>query len=1498
MDFRVFFNGNNGSAYPFLRRLNLMLTSPIQVFRFTVACLVILFCGMELAKLPAADAESKSRLQLIFLGDNGHHQPARRASELLPYLASRGIDAVYSDDVAGTLNGQRLSQVDGLILYANIDQISDDQANALLDYVNDGGGFIPLHCASFCFRNNEQVVALIGAQFQRHGTGVFTALPTEQAASHPIMQGYRSFESWDETYVHTKHNERDRTVLEYRTEGDLREPWTWVRTHGKGRVFYTAWGHDQRTFGNPGFHNLVERGIRWACGADPADVPDFAGSVRSQWEDVPMTELPSDLKPFEYVEVGPKIPNYVRSNRWGTQEAPRTTMQKPLEPAESMKHYVVPKGFRLELFASEPDIGGKPICMNWDERGRLWVAETYDYPNEKQPEGKGRDRIRICEDTDGDGKADKFTVFAEGLSIPTSIAFSHGGAVVHQAPDTLFLKDTDGDDVADVKQVLFTGWSIGDTHAGPSNLNYGHDNWFYGIVGYAGFEGQIAGESRSFRTGFYRFKIEEVDGEVAVTDFEFLRNTNNNSWGVGFSEEGLLFGSTANRNPSEFMPVANRYYERVRGWTSSVLTGIADTHLFDPITDKIRQVDHHDGYTAAAGHALYTARNYPQRYWNRTAFVTGPTGHLVGTFVLQRDGSAFKSTSPANLLASDDEWAAPIMAEIGPDGNVWVIDWYNYIVQHNPTPVGFKTGPGNAYMTDLRDKKHGRVYRVVYEQSDRSAAGEPTSLLGASNDQLVAALTSTNMFWRRHAQRLIIERADASIAPQLLQLVKRNQVDEIGLDTAAIHALRCLDGLGLSSDESYREVIAGALSHPSSGVVRTAIEVTPRDVAGRDTLLTSDAFNSDDAQVRLSALLALADMPASEASAARAIAALQQPINQADRWIRDAATSAAANSDGHFLAAVCVQEYVSPALAESASVVAQHVGRSTDSEAVIRLIPMLSTADPAATRAILDGLSKGWPRQTRLKLDDSADAALVSLFERLPAGSKGQLIRLGKSWGSEQLSKNAERIADSLLKIAASDDEKPEVRVDAASQLIGLMDQDASVAKQLLSSIGPQTPQATSLGIINALRRSRAPDVGGVLLDAITRFTPDTRSALIRVMLARPETTSDLLTAVGAGKLTPQDLTLDQQQALLAHPQRELRSRARAVLAKSGGLPSPDRQKVLTSLMKVTERKGDKINGKAIFVKNCANCHTHLGIGNSVGPDLSGMAVHPKDELLTHILDPSRSVEGNYRSYTVLTLDGLVINGMLSSETQTTIEMIDSEGKKRVVLREDIDRLVASAKSVMPEGFEKQIDEQGFTDLLEFLTSKGKYLPLPLSKVATAISTRGLFHDGDNGPDRIVFDNWSPKYVGKVPFLLIDPQGKRVANIVLLNGPRGTMPPKMPRSVKVPCNTAASAIHLLSGVSGWGYPAHQPKSVSMTVRLHLADGSYEDHPLTNGVHLADYIRRVDVPGSQFAMMVRGQQLRHVEIRPKTDGVIKEIEFVKGDDPTAPIVVSATVETPE
>jgi hypothetical protein len=263
----------------------------------------------------------------------------------------------------------------------------------------------------------------------------------------------------------------------------------------------------------------------------------------------------------------------------------------------------------------------------------------------------------------------------------------------------------------------------------------------------------------------------------------------------------------------------------------------------------------------------------------------------------------------------------------------------------------------------------------------------------------------------------------------------------------------------------------------------------------------------------------------------------------------------------------------------------------------------------------------------------------------------------------------------------------------------------------------------------------------------------------------------------------------------------------------------------------------------------------------------------------------------------VVTEDGRVLTGLLASESKTTVELVDIEGKKVAVQRADIAQMVSSPRSLMPDGFEKQMSRAEIADLLEFLAARGKYLPLPLHRAATVVTTRSMFHTVPDGPDRLIFENWDPKTAFDVPFALIDPRGTSVPNAILLYSTHGTLPPKMPRSVKIACNAPARAIHLLSGISGWGYPLGTKGSVSMIVRLHYADGKTEDHPLKNGEHFADYIRHVDVPGSRLAFMLRKQQLRYLSIAPKRQTSIREIEFVKGDDATAPIVMAATLESP-
>jgi hypothetical protein len=1428
-------------------------------------------------------------LNVLFIGDNGHHRPKARFVQLAPVLAERGVELVYTDKVAD-LNDENLKNYDAVALYANIDRIEPGPEKALLDFVANGKGFVPIHCATYCFRNSKEIVALMGGQFKSHGTGTFRTTIAE--SEHPIMRGFGGFESWDETYVHHLHNEKDRTVLAYRIDARGREPWTWVRTHGKGRVFYTAWGHDQRTWGNAGFQNLVERGIRWAAGDDPSVVPSFTSD---QGFPVPeMTAKRKDVKPFEYLDVGKKIPNYTPGKRWGTQGEPLTKMQKPIPAEESLKHIVVPKGFRAELFAADPDIGGKPICMNWDARGRLWIAETFDYPNELQPEGKGRDRIRILEDTDGDGRADKFTVFAEKLSIPTSIIFHRGGAIVQDGQRTLYMKDTDGDDVADEKSVIFTGWSQGDTHGGVSNFQYGLDNWIWAMQGYNKSRPTVKGEAgQAFGQGFFRFR---PDG----SEVEFIRSTNNNSWGVGISEEGIIFGSTANHNPSVYMPIPNRYYERVRGWTPSLMLGsIADTHKFSPITKAVRQVDQHGGYTAGAGHAIYTARTYPKEYWNRTAFVNGPTGHLVGTFVLKAKGSNFQSTSPFNLLASDDEWTAPIMSEVGPDGNVWVIDWYNYIIQHNPTPHGFKRGKGNAYVTDLRDKRHGRIYRVVYS----SGAADPMNLTKATLEQLVAALGHPTKLWRLHAQRLLVERGKLDVLPALIKLVGDVSVDEIGLNVGAIHALWTMHGLGALTTASNYDADAAAaataaMKHPSAGVRRNAVQVLPNDSASTDALLAANVLTDSNAQVRLAAFLALSDLPTAPSAGAAIVAAIQRPENELDRWIPNAAISAAATHDTSFFGALAKSDATpSEQLRETTEIVAQHYARGGPVDSIAAVIAQLTKAQPHVADAVIGGLARGWPKGTSPKLGGQFETDLRTVLARMSPGNQGLLLKLARVWGSESFNKFIGQVSASLLKNL--DDKKLPVdtRLASAEKLLEFQPEDNATVGELLNRVTPQTAPEVAIGIVQSLQMSTAPEIGKQLAARYGSLTPRMRTAGIVVLLGRPQSTTALLDALDKGVIQLAELSLDQKQKLAAHPDAALRDRARKILERGGQLANPDRQKVLAQLMPLTKETGDAGVGKAVFKKQCAKCHMHGGEGTRIGPDLTGMAVHPKAELLTHIIDPNRDVESNFRVYSVITTDGKLLDGLLASESRTAIELFDSEGKKHVVLREDIDELTASTKSLMPEGFEKQAKPEQIRDLLEFLTQRGKYLPLDLTKAATITSDRGMFTNEVEEVERLIFSDWSPKTYQGVPFHFTDPKEGTIKNVVMLNSPNGQVSAKMPKSVKLTVNGPASAIHLLSGIGGWLHPRSKEKSVSMIVRLHYAGGSVEDHELRNGVHFADYIGKNHVPESELAFMARSQQVRYLAVRPKRPDPIAEIEFVKGPDRSAPVVMAVTVEAP-
>jgi len=586
--------------------------------------------------------------------------------------------------------------------------------------------------------------------------------------------------------------------------------------------------------------------------------------ARSDWEASLASRPPLQRLPGE-------VPNYERRPE-------SVKLQAPLAPKDSMRYTQVPADFDLQLFAAEPDVV-KPIYIAWDERGRAWVVEARDYPHGLVGEGEpGKADIKICEDTDGDGKADKFTIFADKLNLATSLVFVNGGVIVSEARHMLFLKDTDGDDKADVRQALLPGWGTGDTHAMQSNLGRGFDNWLYGAVGYSNFRGNVGGKDLQFGQGIFRFK---ADGSA----LEFLSQFNNNTWGFAQNADGDVFGSTANGNPTfyGYLPATilsatqpafgrrggNGFRPGYRLDSNNTADGavanvrrrpsaksMAPGMRMHPNTPNVRMVDNFGGYTAAAGHAFMVSDALPPRLLGK-ALVNEPTAKLIGIMDIQRDGGGYKALDGFNLLASSDEWMSPIFSDVGPDGAIWVIDFYSFIIQHNPTPsiqsagIEATTGRGGAYMTEnnLRDQSHGRIYRIVWKDGPKSSI---KSLAKAKVSELVAALDSGNQFWSLTAQRLLV---DNKMTDAALALKKRVRSGTGG--TGAIHALWSLEGISALDKDTHQ----AALLDKDPALRRNAVRALPANEAGRQLFFSSPVIQDPDLITREVAFVKLAEFP-------------------------------------------------------------------------------------------------------------------------------------------------------------------------------------------------------------------------------------------------------------------------------------------------------------------------------------------------------------------------------------------------------------------------------------------------------------------------------------------------------------------------------------------------------------------------------------------------------------------------------------------------------------
>jgi putative membrane-bound dehydrogenase-like protein len=917
----------------------------------------------------------------------------------------------------------------------------------------------------------------------------------------------------------------------------------------------------------------------------------------------------------------------------------------PSSPQESLRQFVVEPGLKVELVASEPGIVD-PVAIRFDEDGRLWVVEMRDYPTAL--EGGPRSRISILEDRDGDGFFESATVFADGLQYATGVQPWKGGAFVTLSGKVVYMKDTDGDGKADENTTWYTGFTEKNTQLRANHPQLALDNHIYVANGLRG--GTIVNardpHSAPLSISGMDFRFDPISGACdAVSGV--------GQFGLTFDDFGNRF-VCSNRNPAIHIVLEDRLLKKNPLFAApSVVHDVAkaaeQSRVF-PIGRSWTTSNLHAGqFTAACGLDIYRGDALPPEF-RGNLFVCEPTGHLVHREVMRPMGVTFES-SPAHegveFLASRDSWCSPVNLDVGPDGALYVVDMYRAVIEHPDwMPDELRHRPDLRYGND-----RGRIYRIVPQDFQRPPAPRPSKQSGAA---LVAYLGNPNTWWRETAARLLLERHDTGIGPQLREIAQRD-----GSPNARVRALWLLNSLGLLDDELLLEM----LGNRDPRIVEQAIILSDPRIAKSSALhdTISKLADSDDPRVRFQALLTAMPLPSA-------------PRTAADSWEQDAMLIAAGNKGGTVLARMLRNPAaLSANLTEPRRFVAdlaRLAAASSNNEQIALAVDSLLANPQFGTACLTDVFSEAMRR----------GSSFADVRSRLASGSQHKL--------------------DRALQDARRDATDARQQVTARCDAIDLLACTDNSTPILLPLAVNDPQQPIRLRAIAALARSSDLKPWQQVLASYTNATPALKGAILDGSLSSGPRTSLLLDEVAAGSIQPRQLDTNHVSRLLNHRDQAIQSRARKIFAAS--IPS-DRQRALAEYQPVLTLKADPRRGREVFAKQCTTCHRIGDIGVVVAPDISDSREKSPAQLLTDIIQPNRAIDANYFSYTVITTDGVAHTGILAAETSTSVTLREPEGKSVSFRRDEIDELSSNGVSLMPEGLERLIPPQDMADLISFI---------------------------------------------------------------------------------------------------------------------------------------------------------------------------------------------------
>lgn len=972
--------------------------------------------------------------------------------------------------------------------------------------------------------------------------------------------------------------------------------------------------------------------------------------------------------------------------------------------SDILSTFKLAEGFQIELVAIEPLVAD-PVAMEIDEQGRMYVVEMHGYPLDKSGSGS----VKLLSDTDGDGVMDKSVTFAEDLVLPNGIMRWKSGILVTDAPNVLYFEDTDGDGHADLRDTLVTGFALSNPQHKVNTPFYGIDNWIYlanePITTAKVYTEEFGDEGSEIRypdhpqapvlpknASGHRVRLrpdrKALEMLSAATQFSNAQDT----WGRHF------LGNNTNHIVHDV--VQARYLERnphleATGSTQTMSTYGMPADVY-PITDNPEhQIFTSVGvFTSACGVTLYGGGLFPEPF-NNVAFIAEPVSNIVHAAKLEEDGSSFKASrlyEKQEFIASKDSWFRPVNHYIGPDGALYVLDYHRRYIEH-PEWMGEDIIQSGAL---YEGKDQGRIYRITPTGTPPAKWTNGLNLGKAEDPELIRYLSHSNAWYRRTAQRLLVDRQNKSLAGELQKVILS--------DTAAygrLHAAWTMEGLGVLNAEAIKTL----LKDPVAGVRENGI-VLAELFSGKAPDLTSALLplkNDGNPRVRFQLLCSLGNDSSAQVSKARE-QILFDDIN--NPWIQVAALSAR-RPDYPALLDHAIRQFGTdtdgPALfiRRLSSMYASQSGVG-QAKALMKLA--LHTKDRHKgiwQSAVLAGLSQkknaGDFKNKELEAEklELLDAAIHNTYNPLREASLNLLKLTGLPQGDA-----ARKAIDNAVKVAKNVNATSENRRQAIT-LLSI--NDPEVHQNLLYGLlAPSQPLEVQKASLKVLGASGGTGIAGYLRDHWQGISPQLRDMAIGIFLESKERILMLVESIEAGTIAPSSIGFYRQIFLMTLEDEAMRTRTRKLFVDES--KDNDRKNIIAGYKAAIGSKGNFANGKLVFEKNCAVCHQIGGKGGTaLAPDLGTIRNRRPESILADILDPGLSIADGFDLWQIELKNGETKQGIIASETHTTLALNLPGGQKEVINRQNISSLRALGITLMPTGLEGSISKTEMADLLTFI---------------------------------------------------------------------------------------------------------------------------------------------------------------------------------------------------